>query len=312
MYHPYFRGKQNELITIRETAHILAVSGFVPIIEPVKEALNGLKRTLDAVVEAGGKAVVITNPFHGDFSSDGEDISMLMAEHFAEAEGISVGILLKGNMTTTDVQACCDSHASHSLSLIHAGFSDAKGLADALGEQAQSMRHVFFEPDSGKLHQKHFKNNQRVLIRDGFQRRKNREHPEVELFSDLHATFKDEGMDGFGDFLIVGDDYSETGGPAYAIAIHLTYIDDDKDEAMYVYHFVSTRQDTPKDPAGKFAEALEKMIQTLDKSGSKVLESKAVQEFRKLHARRHFPGLGYIKKLSMQHHIETLHTYFKK
>jgi hypothetical protein len=31
-------------------------------------------------------------------------------------------------------------------------------------------------------------------------------------------------MDGFGDFLIVGDDYSESGGPAYAIAIHLTFI----------------------------------------------------------------------------------------
>ena len=30
-------------------------------------------------------------------------------------------------------------------------------------------------------------------------------------------------MDGFGDFLIVGDDYSDTGGPAYAVAIHLTF-----------------------------------------------------------------------------------------
>ena len=46
MYHPYFRGKLFELITIRETADVLAKSGFVAIIEPVKEALSGLQRTL--------------------------------------------------------------------------------------------------------------------------------------------------------------------------------------------------------------------------------------------------------------------------
>ncbi|MBS1982831.1 MAG: sce7725 family protein, partial [Bdellovibrionales bacterium] len=44
VYHPYFRGKQYELITIRENASVLAASKFVPIIEPVKEALNGLER----------------------------------------------------------------------------------------------------------------------------------------------------------------------------------------------------------------------------------------------------------------------------
>ena len=39
MYHPYFRGKQFELITIREMAPLLAKSNFVPIIEPVREAV---------------------------------------------------------------------------------------------------------------------------------------------------------------------------------------------------------------------------------------------------------------------------------
>ena len=46
MYHPYFRGKQFELITIRETADLMARANFVPIIEPVKEALKGLERCL--------------------------------------------------------------------------------------------------------------------------------------------------------------------------------------------------------------------------------------------------------------------------
>lgn len=310
MYYPYFRGKQNELITIRENAALLAASGFVPIIEPVKETISGLKRALDAVVEAKGQAVVIVNPFHGDFSKDGQTLSKLLAEHFSQEDGISAGVLLKNDMSVDDVLKCCKNHTDHSLTLIHAGFSDAKELAHALGDKSNSMVHCFFEVDSGKLYQKHFKDAKRVLIRDGFQRRKNREHPEVELFSDLHATFEDENMDGFGDFLIVGDDYSESGGPAYAVAIHLTFIDNDKDGAMYIYHFVSIRQDTPKDPAGKFLEALNKLVKKLDEPNSKVLETKAVQEFRELHNRKHYPGLGYLKKLSMQHHIETLADHF--
>ncbi len=28
--------------------------------------------------------------------------------------------------------------------------------------------------------------------------------------------------------------------------------------------------------------------------------------------RRHFPGLGYVKKLSMKHHIETLDAFFRR
>ena len=105
-------------------------------------------------------------------------------------------------------------------------------------------------------------------------------------FSDLHATFKLEGMEGFGDFLIVGDEYSEDGGPAYTVAIHLTYIDSDKDDEMHIRHFKSDRQDTPKDPAGKFAEALEKLIRALDQDDNKILETSAVAEFREISRKR--------------------------
>jgi hypothetical protein len=312
MYHPYFRGKLNELITVRETAGLMAACNFVPIIEPVKEALSGLKRTLDAVVEVNGKAVVIINPFHGDFSGDGQSISELLQRHYKSQSGISAGVLLKGDMTATEAMALCVSHKDCSPAIIHAGFTDAKGLFGNSGVQLDEALHIFFEPNCGMLYRKHFRNaTQRVLIRDGFQRRKNRDHPEIELFSDLHETFEMEQMTGFGDFLIVGDDYAEMGGPAYAVAIHITFIDPDNDSAMYVYHFVSDSKDTPKDPAGKFGEALAKMIRTLGQPGSsKILETNAIKEFRELYTRKHFPGLGYIKKLSMQHHVETLAARF--
>jgi hypothetical protein len=311
MYHPYFRGKQFELITIREMAPLLKKADFCPIIEPVRESLSGLHKALDAVVEADGKAILVVNPHYGDLSGAGEPLTELLKEKYLDLPGISAGILLKLEMSLNDVMACYKTHKAHSPVFIHAGFREAKVLADKLAPPMKNQYHVFFDRYCGKLYQKHFKGAHRVLLHDGFQRMRNRDYELVEAFSDLHATFTDEGMDGFGDFLIVGDEYSEEGGPAYAVAIHLTFIDPDQDDAMYIYHFKSQRQDTPQDPAGKFAEALHKMMKVLDDPDSKVLETGAVKEFRALYKQRHFPGLGYIKKLSMNHHIETLAEYFK-
>ena len=308
MYNPYFRGKQYDLITIKEMAPVMAETGFIPIIEPVRETLNGLTKALDAVRNAGGQAIVIVNPHHGDLSGGGEALAELLQSYLPD---ISAGILLKQKTSLDEALAYYGDHSAHNPVVIHDGFGEAKKLTESLDTLTKDNHHVFLEASCGKLYQRHFKDASRVLIRDGFRRQKrNSDYPDIEPFSDLHATFEDEGMDGFGDFLMVGDDYSESGGPAYAVAIHLTFIDPDQDDSMQIYHFKSQQQGHPKDPAGKFAEALAEMIETIDQPRSRVLETVAVQEFRELHRRGHFPGLGYVKKLSMNHHIETLANYF--
>lgn len=310
MYHPYFRGKQYELITVRENALRLAEAGFLPIIEPVKESLGGLQKALKAVCEAGGKTIVVVNPRYGDHAENGVGISSLMATGFLDKPGVEAGVLLKTGMGVADALACYGAHKDHNPTLIHAGFTEGKALAEAMGSDLAETGNVFIDELSSKLYRRHFKDGDRVLIRDGFERRRNRDHPDVEFFSDLHITYVDDGMNGFGDFLTVGDDYTEGGGPAYAIAIHLTFIDPDQDDAMFIHHFKSKRMDTPADPAGKFGEALEKLVEAVEAPGSKIYPTEAVAEFRALKEAGHFPGLGYIKKLSMQHHIETLARYF--
>lgn len=307
-YHPYFRGKQYELITVRETAPLLQACGFVPIIEPVKETLNGLERTLTEICNADGQAIVLVNPHHGDHSSGGLSISALLAKSFCNGPHITAGVLLKKSMTVDEAMKCYGEHAAHSPAFVHDGFLYAKELADALGPKLAETRHIFFD-SHGKLYRKHFAGASRVLLKDGFNKQKNADYPLLEPFSDLHATYTDEGMNGFGDFLTVGDDYSEGGGPAYAVAIHITFIDPTKDDEMFIYHFKSKRVDTPTDTAGKFQEALDAMIARLDEPASKIYEGDAIREFRDLHGKRHFPGLGYVKKLSMKHHIETLARY---
>jgi hypothetical protein len=309
MYYPYFRGKLFELITIREMAKLLAHKQFIPIIEPVRESLGGLKKTLNAVCEADGRAIVIVNPYHGDHQEDGTGITELLQECHIDDDAIAAGILLRSNMNVADVIACYSDHADHNPVLVHAGFTTPKELAVAFAGKMQMLTNVFVEDQDKLLYRKHFDLSRRILVKDGFTRQRNADYPAIEEFSDLHVTYRDRGMDGFGDFLIVGDVYSEGGGPAYAVAIHLTFIDEDNDDVMYIYHFVSDTKDTPTDPAGKFGQALAKLINRLDSGNSKLLETEAIKEFRSLHQKGHFPGLGYIKKLSMKHHIETLADY---
>lgn len=309
VYHPYFRGKQFELIAIRETADLIANSGFTPIIEPVRESLGGLEKALRAIANAGAQAVVVINPRYGDHRGDGESIEALLEQDHRDNDAICPGILLTSDTSARQVADQLARHQKQGTTLIHAGYPDARGLVGLISEQPAMLRHVFIDSQTNMLYRRHFNSATRVLVGDGFVQMKNADYQPVDMFSDLHVTYRDRGMNGYGDFLTVGDNYSEGGGPAYAVAIHLTYIDPEQDDAMFVYHFKSDSNDTPTDPAGKFSQALEKLIYRLDEGDSNLLNTSAVREFRDLYERGHFPGLGYVKKLSIKHHLETLSDY---
>jgi hypothetical protein len=308
MYYPYFRGKQYELIAIRESAKYFSGCNAVPIIEPVKESLSGLGKALAALVEEKAEFILIVNPKNGDMKSGatGALIEKIVNGQLKGYKNYSQGFIVDAKTDIGKAAAFVDGNRGNNLSIVHRDFTNVNDLKNLSEENENITAHVFIDGSVGKLYQGKFKREgvKRILIRDGFKKKKNADYPPDEHFSDLHVTFKDEGMDGFGDFLIVGDEYSETGGPAYAVAIHLTYLDSDSD--MRIKHFISDRKDTPVDPAGKFLEALGKLKEAVDDGGSVIKKTESCQELLGLHERSHFPGLGYVKKLSMKHHIEIL------
>lgn len=307
MYYPYFRGKTYELIAIRENAELFSDNSFIPIIEPVKESISGLERALNVLIEHNARFILITNPGHGDFSRNGKQVvSGELKEKLEKYEGYVAGYILNEGTTEKDAAGFIDG-ASSAVALVHAGFNNAKQLAMKLKEKKQrKITHVFIEKHCGDRYRSHFKDAPGVLIQDGFNKQKNRDYPKSEMFSELYLTFSNKGVTGFGDYLIVGDDFSEGGGPAYAIAIHLTYISRENDDVMWVNHYISDTQDTPTDPAGKFYEALTKLSKDAKRKGSEIFQSKAVLEYLELYENQHYPGLGYVKKLSMQHHLELM------
>lgn len=312
MYYPYFRGKQYDLLAIKECARTMGIANFIPIIEPVKSSMGAITRTLNELKENSCKHIIVTNPTVGDFSYN-VDMTILdfLILNYSDNDFLQIGIILDDKISDDEISSILERSPFNHVSLIHKGYNKAANLLALLSKHNEKEYcHIFLKND--KLYRKHFKSFPRVLIQDNFEKRANKSHPDTEFFSDLHILYEEEGLNGFGDYLIVGEDYSETGGPAYAVAIHITYVDTDNEEKMYVHHFKSDRSDTPTDPGGKFAEALEKLIRDLESPKTKILQTTAIEEFKQLYNKKHFPGLGVVKKISMKHHIEVLANYFNK
>lgn len=306
MYHPYLRGKQYELILLRENAELISAADIHPVIEPVRDDLGALRRALDALSESGASCTVVVNPRVGALADRPDFIlEQLFTNRPDSWSRVDAGYFLHAESNLAEMHRAIDAHPEVGFSLVHGGYSNGRLLASELEGVDAVRRHVFLE--GGKLYQTHLAKDgvQRILVRDGFkQQQKNAHYPESDHFSDLHITYPDEGMDGFGDYLMVGEEFTESGGPAYAVAIHLTYLDEERD--MHAYHFVSDQKDSPTNPGGKFMEALAKLVTRAEREDTLILRTRAVEEFLDLSRREHYPGLGYVKKLSMQHHVELM------
>ena len=62
MYYPYLRGKQFELVLLREKAEFLASNNICPILEPVKKDFNSLIRACKELEDKGVPHILIINP----------------------------------------------------------------------------------------------------------------------------------------------------------------------------------------------------------------------------------------------------------
>lgn len=307
MYYPYFRGKQYELVLIKEQSQLLADNKIIPIIEPVKLNLNPLERALVSLNEANAKYILIANPTNGDFTRN----STLLFEFIQtlDKEAIAVGLIVKEDSSLSEFERLLNMYDEFPLAILHHGFSNGKDLAALCSNFSNIKYNIFVSQEPNKLYQKHFKGlGERILIRDGFKKQlKNAHYPKNEHFSDLHITYEEENVDGFGDFLTVGNDYSESGGPAWSVAIHMTYLD--KEQNMFINHYVSDRQDDNKDAGGKFLEALNYLV--ADENKNKFFNTKASEEYVELYKKQLFRGLGYAKKLSMQNHLEIVARFLR-
>ncbi|WP_440073508.1 sce7725 family protein [Pseudomonas fragariae (ex Marin et al. 2024)] len=294
MYYPILRGKQFELIALRELAETISPELFRPVIEPVRGNLAPLHKTIEVLHKSGIKPLVIINPSIGDFSK-------------------SEKILFEIEGDRDSFTPCIKAKSIADLSLLpDLGFSlsDSAVLIDGgidkvFVEKLSSASCVLVNKE--KIHPgalSLLKNV--VLFGDFFDKKvRNADYEDKSFYSSLHTEWKSyQNAIGFGDYTILSEEYSEAGGPAYVVTIHLSYINRIEFDAMYVRHFSSFNDDSPANPGGKFKSALEKLCEF---SASHPGIFNHTQGFKELVSLRGnpFPGLGQVKKYSIKHHIET-------
>lgn len=308
MYFPYLRGKQYELIVLREMAEAIVNNGkVIPVIEPVKENFNSLKKTLEELVKFKAPFIIIVNPQVGALKQLGHKIKTeIIRGQLKDYSNYFVGYILSNTTIPSAVDDALDNWKNNQVALIHMqNCAAANHILESAMRYNNVKHNLFMERQTSQAYKDTFSTFENVIMRDGFITRSNREHPEDEYFSDIHLTYVSSGYIGFGDFLIIGEGYSDTGGPAFAVAIHITYFSDN--DEMGIKHFISDTNDTPVNPGGKFFEALTKFNDFINANNSDFFgNTSAVKEFQDLYRREHYPGLGYIKKLSMKHHIELM------
>ena len=314
MYFPFLRGKQFELIALREaTSFIKGNQTIRPVIEPVKKKTSTYVKTLDILQTHDINFTVIINPTVGDVVGDIDYVCSNLLPSIAY-QNFQIGIIVKSD-TNLDIIA---------KKINQLGVSDIPIvliLGTVLDEsfdtllsfiKTHNISQMLTSPKmSGRrkvIRELKKASDSLVFLSDAFVkqlRNKDYSRDTDEFFSDEHLYFGDDGYIGYSDFLSVGKEYSEAGFSPYAVAIHLTYPNDENE--FRVKHFVSNSNEDISDVAGKFEEALDKLVPFVEEQG---LDTMACKEFLKLSEASKYPGLGTVKKLSILHHLELVHNFF--
>ncbi len=307
MYFPYLRSKQYELLALREIVSKWHGSGLVlPIIEPISKTDRDLKLFAKALSKAGARYILIENPSVGARKGEQKYIQSLIDSNKALNSKIGIAYIVLKDTKKSDVARFSARHSGHKLTLVH------REVADDLVEILKFSAVKDFEYNvvvKGKLISQgqisKFPVGNLVVVQDGFLKKpRNADYPSEEKFESLYAVYSELGYAGYGDFSIVGNNFSDGGGgKLYTVAIHLTV---DRQKDIYTKHFLSEKRDYEDKRDTLIKEALREAV-TFIKSNKRLLDfSIGCQEFVDIYDSGSSTSLALLKKYSMKHHTELM------
>jgi hypothetical protein len=264
-------------------------------------------RMVDALVKEGNTGVIITNPDLGDFktktAADKFKWITRLAKEYPLIQHWIPAFKITPKTSITDVANFLKSFPSSKVMLVHWG--ELKSLHANIAHEAPRIDHLFLEAKTSTAYRNTFTGT-RILARDGFNcAERNADYPPHEVYDDLNVTYsKPHMMSGFSDFTITGSGFKEGGGPAHAVAIHLTYKRPSKD--IGIHHFVSDDITIPpNDNALKIGQSLKKLVAHVDANPADYAFSDAVGKFKFMYT--HNDGsLAKLKQLAIEHHLELM------
>lgn len=308
MYHPYLRGKQFELLAIRRVVDKIIESGMTPIIEPVRESYRDLVKCVEVLAEHGSNYIVIANPKCGELERNqlaAERVVDIVIETDPEVE---LAYIIDERTSLNEIINLVSKYDGQIFNIVHAGrFSEPEELKRHLSLVGTFNKHIFIADKSSRAYRDSYSDSNRVLICDEFIRRpRNADYEDhvEEFFSELPYRYIELGYEGFGDFLTIGNYFSEGGGQAITAAIHITY--EKEDEEIYVRHFLSEPRTIPEEVPILLEEALDKLAEFLDENPDILNWSSSCAELMEIRNGGCQTNLAYIKKLVISNHIELM------
>lgn len=297
MYFPFLRGRQFELLALRELLeNDLIGDNIIPIIEPVRLS-SSLLKTVELFNKKNHQLVFVQNPSVGAYpvSMDGEKPNQLYEnlEIALDKDNVIKAYIFQDNneIVVNDMQ--------NSIAIIDS-VDDISSYLEACKKEKPLYTLI---PDRRSI--KRNVKGEKIILEDSFIKQKRNvdyKNNTDEFFSDWHREYREEGYSGFSDYSIVGSEYSESGFAPKAVAIHIVYLSHEDD--LRVHHFVSENNIDSKDTAGKFGEAVAKIKQWCTEH--KIQETRGLRAFYDYCDTGRYPGLGVVKKCSIMHHLELM------
>lgn len=314
MYFPYIRGRQYELLALRELAANNLLGNFVmPVIEPVKLSPTLIK-TIAEYIRVKHPVAVIRNPAVGSFMKDYKEAKADSNEEAHKKEFIKLyedtlivkAIIMRGD--TPSLLSHWDKNGVQKQELLVINTDrDYLDLFDQ--EFGRNNPRYALIPDESTFRRR-IKHN-RVILDDKFEKQnRNADYQEAEdeFFSEDHLYFDDDGLKGFADYSIIGNNYQEAGFAPYAVAIHIVYFA--ADNSLRIKHFVSDSNEDISNPAKKFYEAVSKLNDWYQANHFPL--TLGLSTLLQHYENQTYPGLGSVKKLSVMHHLELMGKYLSE
>jgi len=300
MYFPYLRGRQFELIALREYAVQRGNNNnIIPIIEPVKNTYNSLKLALPRLIENNVKFALVLNPLVGEIKSATEIFSELSNELSDKSKWIPAFVLTNNY---SEVSRLIIENEFVDVMLICTDNADSSNSEFNLLVNSQLVKYIVTKEN--KSLKRRLQGKDLIRLDDNFKAQKRNSDyltmPE-EKFTEEHLFYIEDGYKGFSDYTTLVSDFIEGGAAPYAVAIHLTYKKDNNE--IWIKHFASITNDDQSNIQGKFAEAARKAVAFLDE---KNIHTHASEELRAYFNDQNYPGLGMVKKISIKNHLELM------
>ena len=309
MYFPILRGKQFELKALREfSASCPNNTHVIHIIEPVNESHSSLVQGVKEMSQNGLRFAMILNPELGDFKHENVSFKLLedCPEMLEQLDRWIPAYLVKRDAPMIKQQIDKSPFPNDVMLVVKSAIDlDDVSMMELINDNRVGYIVHDFSSSSRRVKSHIIGTKKRVIeLNDCFvSKKRNADYLELEdeTFSETPFYYKEDSFFGFSDYTALPSEYVEGGMLPYAIAIHLTY--QKSSDQVYIHHFVSDTNWSQSDPKKKFREAAIKIASFF---ANKPHTSAVDDLIDRATDSDGYPGLGYLKKLSISNHLELI------